>query len=114
MLSTSLAVAAQPRQDYLNSPQYSTASSQSPELKPSNSGNTGVVRTAIITLITGDVLTVTELQGGKYAISTTPNRAFRTITTRNDTYVIPVGLAGVGQTIDPKLFDIAYLMRNGY
>jgi subtilisin family serine protease len=72
--------------------------------------------TTIVTLITGDTLEVTRLEDGRYLISIASNgQAFKTIDTGEDTYVIPVSVEQfVGDTLDMELFNIDYLVENGY
>jgi len=71
--------------------------------------------TAVVTLITGDVLEVTKVEGGGYMISTDSSRAFEVISTGEGTYVIPEDVRQlVGDTLDMELFNIDYWIENGY
>ncbi|WP_327007446.1 S8 family serine peptidase [Dactylosporangium sp. NBC_01737] len=71
-----------------------------------------------ITLITGDVVTVTNV-GGKPAVTVTPHRAnslFRTYSIGSDIYVQPLEaqpLIASGQ-VDRRLFNVTELIAQGY
>ncbi|WP_163103327.1 S8 family serine peptidase [Peribacillus alkalitolerans] len=74
----------------------------------------------VITLITGDVVTVTELAKGKSVISVEPaDRAgggARILTVGKDTYVIPNQAIAylASDLLDKDLFNITTLIANGY
>ncbi len=72
-----------------------------------------------ITLITGDVVTVTDLGDGKSAIKVDQadmSKGFQTFTINEDTYVIPdVAMPYVSSGhLDKDLFNINTLIENGY
>ncbi len=72
-----------------------------------------------ITLITGDVVTVTDLGDGKSAIKVDQadmSKGFQTYTINEDTYVIPdVAMPYVSSGhLDKDLFNINTLIENGY
>lgn len=73
-------------------------------------------QTAVCTMITGDVFQVTRMEDGRYIISTTSNeKAFQTTILNDDTYVIPAHAERfVSSTLDKQLFNIDYLVENGY
>jgi subtilisin family serine protease len=72
--------------------------------------------TTTVTLITGDTLEVTRLEDGRYTISVASRSgAFQTINNGEDTYVIPDGVEQlIGDILDMELFNIDYLVENGY
>ena len=71
-----------------------------------------------ITLITGDVVVVTDLPDGRRAISVIPadpkkpGQNFKAFTVGNDTYVIP-SLVNM-EKVDIEFFNIDLLIRDGY
>ncbi|KZE63999.1 hypothetical protein AWM68_12875 [Fictibacillus phosphorivorans] len=73
-----------------------------------------------ITLITGDVVTVTEIGEGKSVIDVKPANGIedrtRIITADNETYVIPEEAMPLvaADKIDQDLFNITELVKNGY
>ncbi|MER7333849.1 MULTISPECIES: S8 family serine peptidase [unclassified Micromonospora] len=76
-------------------------------------------KAAQVTLVTGDVVTVTT-QGGKPAITVTPHDGpvgnFRTYSVGTDVYVVPLAvepLIATGQ-VDRRLFNVTGLIAQGY
>ncbi|MER5336101.1 S8 family serine peptidase [Micromonospora sp. NPDC002717] len=76
-------------------------------------------KAARVTLVTGDVVTVTT-QGGKPAITVTPHDGpvgnFRTYSVGTDVYVVPLAvepLIASGQ-VDTRLFNVTGLIAQGY
>ncbi|MBO4205326.1 S8 family serine peptidase [Micromonospora echinofusca] len=73
---------------------------------------------AQVTLVTGDVVTVTTV-GGKPAVTVTPHRPesiFRTYSVGNDVYVVPLAaqpFLASGQ-LDQRLFNVTGLVAQGY
>ena len=71
--------------------------------------------TTVVTLITGDVLEITEVEEGRYAVLTESDRSFQILSTDEDTYVVPADLGQfIGETLDMQLFNIDYLVEHGY
>ncbi|MEM2249870.1 MAG: S8 family serine peptidase [Candidatus Bathyarchaeia archaeon] len=71
----------------------------------------------ICTLITGDTLEVTRLKDGRYTIAIISNSSdiFKIIDDGEDTYVIPESVEQlIGDKLDIQLFNIDYLIENGY
>ncbi|WP_436531272.1 S8 family peptidase [Actinoplanes sp. HUAS TT8] len=82
---------------------------------------TATTRAQAITLITGDVVSVTDAGDGRYAATVRPapgreNIAFRTTEAGNGLQVLPldaVPLIKSGQ-LDAELFDVQHLLAEGY
>jgi len=73
--------------------------------------------TTTVTLITGDTLEVTRLEDGRYLISiaSSSSQAFQIITDDEGIYVIPESVEQlIGGILDMELFNINYLIENGY
>lgn len=78
-------------------------------------GQTTMATTHICTLITGDVLEITKFEDGRYLVSMASNKIFRTVSTGEETYIIPEDVEQlIGETLDMELFNIDYLLENGY
>lgn len=76
-------------------------------------------RTHTVTLLTGDVVTVTATTGRCPQISVRPARPGRVLSKScgpdGHVRVVPAESAGlVGRTLDPALFDVTALIDNGY
>ena len=73
--------------------------------------------TKMVTLITGDKVQATPLEDGRFTIAIIPSRdqIFKIISDGKDTYVIPESVEQfIGNILDMQLFNIDYLIENGY
>jgi subtilisin family serine protease len=75
-----------------------------------------------VTLVTGDVVTLRRLQGGKPGVTVQPaprpggrRASFNTVTAKGDLYVVPADVAAlVPAVLDRELFNVTGLVRQGY
>jgi Subtilase family len=75
-----------------------------------------------VTLVTGDVVTLRGLQGGKPGVTVEPaarpggrRASFKTVTAKGDLYVMPADVAAlVPAVLDREVFNVSGLVRQGY
>jgi hypothetical protein len=75
-----------------------------------------------VTLVTGDVVILRRLQGGKPGVTVEAaprpggrHASFKTVTAKGDLYVVPADVAAlVPAVLDRELFNVSGLVRQGY
>lgn len=104
----------------VNALNSSTALTKATQLKSQNQNVQAVKKSEKkITLITGDVVTVTELGDGKSSVTVDPVTAdsgARILMSNDDTYVIPEKAMPLlaANKLDKQLFNITALLEDGY